>query len=73
MKYIKKHNKRNEYNPSASNMISTKNEMLDYLRIMWDELIDTFSTPRIIKKISSVNHKGYVYDTLKKKSLRINI
>lgn len=34
MKYIKKHNKRNEYNPSASNMISTKNEMLDYLRIM---------------------------------------
>ena len=73
MKYIKKHNKCNEYNPSASNMISTKNTMLDYLRIIWDELIDTFSTPRIIKKISNVNYKGYVHDTLKKKSLRINI
>ena len=32
--YIKKHNKRNGYNPSTSNMISTKNAMLDYLRIM---------------------------------------
>lgn len=64
--YIKKHNKLNEYNRSTSNMISTKNAMLDYLRIMWDELIDTFSTPRIINKISNVNHKGYVRDTFKK-------
>ena len=41
--------------------------MLEYLKITEDRLIDMFSTPGIVRKIHSVNHKGYVRDKLKYK------
>ena len=46
----KKRNKLNEYKPRAYNKISTKNAMLEYLKIMENRLIDMFSTSSIIKK-----------------------
>ena len=43
-----------------------KNTMLEFLRIIEDRLIYIFSTPSIIKKVSSTNQKGYVHDKLKR-------
>ena len=48
------------YNPSTFNMISWKNEMQKYLKIMEWKLSDVFSTPGINRKINDDYYKGYV-------------
>ena len=60
-------NKIYEHDPRSSDKIDTKNEMLVYLKIIEDRLIDMFSTHSIIRKINNVNYKEYVHDKLKKK------
>ena len=61
-----KHNKLNKYNPRAPNKIDTKNVMLKYLKMIEDMLIEMFSSPTIIRKISNTSYKGYVCDKLRK-------
>ena len=60
-------NKIYEHDPRSFDKIDTKNEMLVYLKIIEDRLIDMFSTHSIIRKINNVNYKEYVHDKLKKK------
>ena len=57
-----KHNKPYEYDSRTPDKTNTKNKILTYLKIIDDQLIDTFSTPTIIRKIKGVNYKGYVHD-----------
>ena len=45
-------------------MISRKNEMLGYLKIMEWNLIDMFSTPKFFRKINNANYKRYIHDKL---------
>ena len=47
--------KLHEYNPTTFNKINRKNEKLDYLKIIKDNLIGMFSTPIIIRKINNAN------------------
>ena len=54
----------NEYNSRTVNKINTKNEMLEYLKIMKWKLIDILSTPALVKKINNANYKGYVKNKL---------
>ena len=49
-------NNLNEYKLRSTNMIKRKNEMLEYLRIMEDKLIDMFSVSNIARKIDNVNY-----------------
>ena len=59
-------NKCDEYNPRTVNDINTKNEMLEYLKIMEYKLIDMFPTPTFIRKINNGNYNGYVNKKLNK-------
>lgn len=60
-------NELNGYNPKTANKINAKNEMLEYLKVMEQKLIDMLSTPTVVRKINNGNYKGYVYVKKKKK------
>ena len=61
-----KRNKIYECDPRSSNKIDTKNEMLEYLKIIGDRLIDMFSIHSFIRKTNNVNYIKFVHDKLKK-------
>ena len=48
-------------------LIQKKKNILEYLKIMVYKLIDTLSTPNIIKEIINNNQKDYVIKKLNKK------
>ena len=45
------------YNPKTSKKINTEKSMLEYLKIMEWKLIDMFTTPNVVRKISNANCK----------------
>ena len=60
------HNKPNEYKARTSNIVNRKNEKLEYLKIVENELTDMFTTSTIIRKINNHNYKGYILEKFKK-------
>ena len=40
--------------------LTQKNEMLEYMKIMEQKLIDIFSAPTLARKINNANYKGYI-------------
>ena len=55
------------YNPKTSNKINTKKSMLEYLKIMEWKLIDMFTTPSVVRKISNASCKVYDKKNLNEK------
>ena len=53
-------------------MVDTKNEMLDYMKIMELNLINMLFTPSVVRKINNANYKGYVNKNLNKE-MEMNI